>query len=572
LAEQGDSNESKIDPVSLNGTRIDSHIPASAKVGTQGRFHKVLGLRDLYFLCLGGSIGSAWLFGSLYGAATAGPASIVSWLIGGLIALFLAATWAEIGGILPSTGAVVKVPHYSHGYFTGFYFGWAYYLSAVIVPPVEAVAIVTYASAYMPSLMVSGHLTIIGYAVSVLIMIITFLMNYYGVRLLAMINGGITTWKICIPTITILVVLFYLYPPNFSSFGGFTPRGIGPVFSAVGTAGIVFAYSGFREALDYSGEARNPMKDVPRAMIFSVLTTVVIYTLLQTVFIGGIRWGSSGLQPGDWANLSIKGAYSSAPFYELISILGISSLATVLLFDAVVSPFGTVGVYTGSSARDLYALAEGGHLSTRMNEVHGASGVPRTALIISLFVGLFFLFAFPNWGQLATLGTTSTVFTQLAGATSLVILRRNAPELKRSFKVPAINIVAPLAFIMSGLTVYWTTWPYTGYSLTALFIGLGIFMYSNSRGAYPESDIRRGVWIVIYSIALTIISYLGSYGIKVIPLPLDFVLVGVLSIVCYYWGVRSGYKTDRLRRILAQEEIERSIDESATHHNENQNQ
>jgi amino acid transporter len=563
LIKKGNIEKSSVRAKPNNKTSFSNgHIPASAKIGTQGKFHKVLGLRDLYFLCLGGSIGSAWLFGSLYGAATAGPASIISWLIGGLISLFVAATWAEIGGILPSTGAVVKVPHYSHGYFTGFYFGWAYYLSAVIVPPVEAVAIVTYASAYVPSLMSEGRLTSLGYAVGVVIIILTFLMNYYGVRLLAMINGGITAWKILIPTITIVVALLYLYPPNFSSFGGFAPLGIGPVFSAIGTAGIVFAYSGFREALDYSGEARNPTRDVPRAMILSILTTIIIYTMLQTVFIGGIRWGESGLQAGDWADLSTSGAYSSAPFYTLISILGVASLATVLLIDAVISPFGTVGVYTGSSARDLYALAEGGHLSSRMNQVHGESGVPRTALIFSLFVGLFFLFAFPNWGQLATIGTSSTVFTQLAGATSLIILRRSAPELKRDFKVPAVKIVAPLAFIMSSLTVYWTTWPYTGYTLIALLMGLGIFMISNSRGAYPESDVRQGIWIVTYSVALTVVSYMGSYGIRLIPLPFDFLLVGILSVICFYWGVRSGYKTDRLRRILAQEKIEQSIDES----------
>jgi amino acid transporter len=563
LTKKGDIEKSSVRAKPNNKTSFShGHIPASAKIGTQGKFHKVLGLRDLYFLCLGGSIGSAWLFGSLYGAATAGPASIISWLIGGLISLFVAATWAEIGGILPSTGAVVKVPHYSHGYFTGFYFGWAYYLSAVIVPPVEAVAIVTYASAYVPSLMSEGRLTSLGYAVGVVIIILTFLMNYYGVRLLAMINGGITAWKILIPTITIVVALLYMYPPNFSSFGGFAPLGIGPVFSAIGTAGIVFAYSGFREALDYSGEARNPTRDVPRAMILSILTTIIIYTMLQTVFIGGIRWGESGLQAGDWADLSTSGAYSSAPFYTLISILGVASLATVLLIDAVISPFGTVGVYTGSSARDLYALAEGGHLSSRMNQVHGESGVPRTALIFSLFVGLFFLFAFPNWGQLATIGTSSTVFTQLAGATSLIILRRSAPELKRDFKVPAVKIVAPLAFIMSSLTVYWTTWPYTGYTLIALLMGLGIFMISNSRGAYPESDVRQGIWIVTYSVALTVVSYIGSYGIRLIPLPFDFLLVGILSVICFYWGVRSGYKTDRLRRILAQEKIEQSIDES----------
>jgi len=539
-----------------------SHIPVSTRVGSQSKFFKVLRLRDLYFLCLGGSIGSAWLFGSLYGASDAGPAAVISWVIGGLIALVLAATWAEIGGILPSSGAVVSVPHYSHGLFTGFYFGWAYYLSSIITPPVEAVAIVTYASTYVPSLTSNGALTLSGYAVSISILVLTFALNSYGVKFFAKVNGVITLWKIAVPTFTIMVALFYFYPPNFTSFGGFFPNGVAPVFSVVGTAGIVYAYTGFRAAMDFSGEAKDPKRDVPRAMIYSVLSTMVIYTLLQTVFIGGIRWSESGLQAGDWGSLSTISAYASAPFYQLLSILGAASVATILLVDAVISPFGSMGVYTGSSARDLYALAEGGHLSKRMSEVHDESGVPRMALNVSLVIAVFLLLAFPNWSQLATIGTTATVFTQLAGATSLIVLRRNAGNLKRSFKVPAGQIVAPVAFVASSLVVYWTTWPYTGYSLVAFLLGLGIFMFFRFRGAYPQSDIGRGVWIVVFSICLTGLSYLGSYGIGVIPLPFDFVAVALLALVCYFWGIRSGYKTDQLTRILKQESVESFIDSS----------
>jgi amino acid transporter len=479
----------------------------------------------------------------------------------GLFIIFLALTWAEIGGILPSAGAVVKIPQYAHGYFSGFYFGWAYYLSAVIVPPVEAVAIVTYASAYLPSLLNNGVLSVQGYIVSIFIIVLTFLLNSFGVQLLARVNNGLTWWKLLIPSTTVIVALFFFYPPNFTSFGSFVPYGVGPVFSAVGTAGIIFAYVGFRAAIDYSGEAKNPTRDVPRAMIFSVLTTIVLYTMLQTVFIGGIRWGSSGLQAGDWANLPVKGVYSDAPFYQLTSILGVSALATVLLFDAVISPFGTVGVYTGSSARDLYVLAEGGHLHNKISEVHGKYGIPRIALMINLLIGGFFLFAFPNWKQLATIGTTSTVFTQLAGATSLMVLRKNAPELKRTFKVPVAQFVAPLAFIMSSLIVYWTTWPYTGYSLIAFLAGMVLFFTARSRGAYPVSDIRRGLWIMVYSLALALLSYLGSYGIGVIQFPLDFGVIGVLALLCFYWGVRSAYKTEEIMRLVEQEEIERSLDE-----------
>ncbi len=530
----------------------EGQIPASARIGGQGKFRKVLSLRDLYFICLGSEIGSAWLFGSVYGASIAGPAAVVSWLIGGIFILFIAVTWAELGGMLPAAGAVVKIPQYTHGYFSGFYFGWAYYIAAVIVPPVESVAIVTYASAYFPPLLSGGSLAPLGYAACIAILLLTILLNSYGVKLLARVNNTITWWKLFVPTITAIVALLYFYPPNFTSFGGFAPNGIGPVFSAVGTAGIIFAYTGSRVALDYSGEVRNPSKDVPRAMIFSILTTVTLYTFLQIAFIGGIRWGSSGLQPGDWANLATQGAYSSAPFYQLISILGISVLATVLLFDAVISPFGTTGVYTGSSARDLYALAEGGHLHSRMGDVHEKYGIPRTALIVNLFIGIFFLFAFPNWGELATIGTTATIFTQLAGATSLMALRKSAPQLKRQFRVPAARLIAPIAFIMSSFIVYWTTWPYTGYAMVALLLGMALFMVGWFRGSYPVNDALHGGWIVVYSLALTLLSYLGSYGTGLIAFPWDFAILGAMALVCYVWGVRSSYRTDDIARLIGE--------------------
>jgi len=537
-------------------------IPASARVGSQGQFRKVLSLHELLFLSLGASIGSAWLFGSAYAAATAGPASIVSWLIGGLFAVVIAVTWAEIGGLFPSTGAVVRIPQYVHGYFAGFYVGWAYYLSAVIVPPVEAVAIVTYASAYVPSLTRAGVLTPGGYLVSIAIMLLTFALNSFGVKLFARFNTGVTWWKLLIPTLTAIVALLYFYPPNLSSFGGFAPRGVAPIFAAVGTAGIIFAYTGFRAAMDYSGEARNPRRDVPRAMVLSVLITIVLYTALEVAFVGGIRWGSSGLSPGDWADLAKTGVYSSAPFYHLMSVLGVAVLASILLLDAVVSPLGTVGVYVGSSARDLYALAEGEHMSTRMSEVNRKYGVPRTALLVSLAAGTVFIFAFPNWGELATFGTTATVFTYLVGPTSLVVLRRHAPGLKRSFRVPMAGAVAPVAFVMASLIVYWTTWPYTGYSLAAFMLGLLVFMVSRPRGTHQVGEVWRGLWIVVYSVILTVVSYLGGYGIGLIPFPLDFCVVTILALACFYWGARSGFQTGELRGLIEQEKVEESFEVS----------
>lgn len=520
---------------------------------------KVLSFRDLLFLSLGASIGSAYLFGSAYGASAAGPASIASWLIGGGFTFLIASTWAELGGLLPSTGAVVKIPQYAHGYFAGFYVGWAYYLSAVIVPPVEAVAIVTYASAYFRPLSSGGVLTAEGYAVCVAIVLLTFALNSFGVRLFARFNTGITWWKLLVPCVTVVAALAYFSPPNLTAFGGFAPRGIAPVFSAVGTAGIIFAYTGFRAAMDYSGEARRPRRDVPRAMLASVAVTVALYTLLEAAFVGGIRWGPGGLAAGDWAAISTAGAYSAAPLYELMAILGLGLVAWLLLVTALVSPLGTMGIYIGGSARDLFALSEGGHVGGGVGDVDRRYGVPRRALLVSLSAAILFVFAFPNWGQLATVGTVSTVFTFLAGSTSLLTVRRATSSLGGRFRVPFASAVAPLTFVMASLAVYWTTWPYTGYSVAVFLLGLGIYFFARSRGAYPVSDIRRGAWVVVYSVLLATVSYLGSYGAGWIPFPLDFAVVCAIAVACYHWAARTAAASPELKALVEQELVDKTL-------------
>ncbi|MGC8705378.1 MAG: amino acid permease, partial [Athalassotoga sp.] len=98
------------------------------------KLKKALSLQDLFFLSMGGIIGSGWLLGVAGAAGTAGPASILSWIIGGIIVLFIALTFAEISGAIPKSGAIVRYPHLAYGGYTGYIIGWAYMLSAVTVP------------------------------------------------------------------------------------------------------------------------------------------------------------------------------------------------------------------------------------------------------------------------------------------------------------------------------------------------------------------------------------------------------------------------------------------------------
>src|SRR5690242_21890233 len=93
---------------------------------------------------LGSSIGSGWLFGAWRAAQIAGPGAIWAWVIGAVIILFIALTYAELGAMFPESGGMVRYGHYSHGSLVGFIAAWANWIAIVSVIPVEAEASVQY--------------------------------------------------------------------------------------------------------------------------------------------------------------------------------------------------------------------------------------------------------------------------------------------------------------------------------------------------------------------------------------------------------------------------------------------
>ena len=114
------------------------------------------------------------------------------------------------------------------------------------------------------------------------------MINLLAVRMVLTINSALTWWKLALPVVTILVFLLAgFHGANFTSHG-FAPGGASGVFSAVATSGIVFSYLGFRQAVELAGESSNPKRNLPIAIIGSVLIGLVIYVGLQVAFIGAL--------------------------------------------------------------------------------------------------------------------------------------------------------------------------------------------------------------------------------------------------------------------------------------------
>lgn len=507
--------------VTTEGPAAPSDFEASDR-----QLRKTMTLTQLVFLSLGGIIGSGWLFAALASAAVAGPAAIVSWIVGGVLVIFVALNYAEVSGMLPRSGAIVRYPHLTHGGYTGFLIGWAYLLSAVSVPAIEAEAVVTYMAGKFPSLGLTDkppNTSILSWPNGILLgvglMLLFFVVNYFGIRFLSEFNRWIVWWKLVIPTATFILLFFAFKGANFHSYGGFAPLGKAPIFQAIATTGIIFSYLGFRQAVDFGGEARNPQRDVPIATILSVVIGIVMYTVLQVAFVGALEWHKFGLHPGAWASLSSNAKLANGPLYNELKATGIAALgsfATVLLIDAAVSPAGTGWVYIGTASRTFYGLSIMRYFPRSFQSMNRFR-IPWLSLGASLVVGCLFFIPLPSWYSLVGFISSATVLTYIMGGVGVAVMRKHAPDMPRPFRMPAAPVLAPVGYVAAVMIVYWSGFAILTNVFAAVFVGLSLFVwiYAPDEGWFSRQV--GAAMGAVFLVAWVFVNYEGGWVLRSAP-------------------------------------------------------
>jgi amino acid transporter len=524
------------------------------------KLRKALSVYDLLGLSMGGIIGSGWLFGVNKAVYTAGPSALLSWIVGGILVLFVALAWAEISAMAPRSGAIVRYPFWSHGSYTGFTFGWAYFLTAVTVPPIEVEGVLFGIASVNPSFAASlttsgtflgtsvSELNTLGIVFAALLMVLFFFLNYGGIRLLGKTNTYVTAWKIAIPIITFITLFTLFRSANFNlaalpgAPGGssaFFPLGAANTFLAIPTSGVFFAYLGFRQGLEYGGEAKRPQRDIPLATIGAVLLAIVIYSLLQLSYIGAINWANItvtcsnamanlGLYPGctpaaitaglsvpivkgDWANLGISN-WSVLPLKFAVAAgagAWFAFFAAVLIFDSWLSPSGTGWIYLGTSTRTLYGLAVEGYFPRGLHAIHDRFRIPWVALVVSLVLGVAFLAPLPSWYELVGFISSTSALTYVTGGAIIPVFRKYAPNLHRPFRLPAPWILGGASFVAAALVLFWSGFTTITWVLIAIYIGIGLYLLY---AAPLKMGISWGVSIVLVVISFAVLGILAYFG------------------------------------------------------------
>lgn len=525
--------------------------PANTKPGLK----RDIGFVGLIWASTGSIIGSGWLFGAQKALGAAGPAAVISWVIGGVAILILALVHAELGGMYPVAGGTARFPHYAFGGVAGASFGWFSWLQCVTVSPIEVEAMITYAQHYSfghgwvnPR---NGVLTIEGITVAIIILAVLTAINFTSVRVLSVTNSAATWWKVAIPMMTIFVLaIASFHGSNFQAANGFSPYGAKGILSAVSTSGIIFALLGFEQADQLAGESRNPKKNIPRAVIGSVVIGVLIYLLLQISFLSALP---SSMIQGTWATAAFN--HLTGPFAQISMVVGVGWLAVVLYIDAIVSPGGTGLIYFTASSRVSYGLSRNGYFPSIFERINKRS-VPWFGLIVAFIAGCICFLPFPSWQSLVGLITSASVLMYAGAPLALGVFRKRLPDADRPYRLPGAGILSPLAFIVANYLILWSGWTTVWKLGIAILIGYVVIVANSAfhlNPTKPNWNWKAAQWLPVYLLGMGLLVYLSDFGPlthPVFPLGWDLLAVAVFSLIIYYWAIDVSLSTEQISSVV----------------------
>jgi amino acid transporter len=516
---------------------------------------KRITLFGLLFTAVGGIVGSGWLFGPYFAAQMAGPASLVSWVLGGLMMMLIAITFAELATMFPEAGGMVRFAYYSHGPFASFSMAWIGWLAAAMVAPIETLAALQYLGNYFPSLVhiaeANHQLSGIGIVWAALIMLTMCALNFFGVSWFTKSNNWIVALKLLIPIMVIIFLLSSRFSgSNFFFHGSFFSEGIHGALAALPSAGVVLSFIGYSPAIQLAAETKNPGKSIPIAIIGALAFAIILYFFLQLAFIGALDPAS--FQHG-WSNLTFAG--DSGPVAGLLASVGVVWFLKVIYFGAVFSPLSTGFIYTASTARVNLAMSRNGFMPpfmTKLNRFYA----PYVAILVNFALGMLAFLPFPGWQAMVGFFVACFVLAYIAGPVACAAMRNSLPDRKRPFRVPFYRVLCPVAFYACSLIIFWSGWSLIWKMILLVLVGYALLLMVYSRKLYIL-EISRGLWLVPYLLGMAVLSYLGSFGGKnIIHFGWDFLAIALFSIVIFWVALKSAELPSRSRDLNLNPELD----------------
>jgi APA family basic amino acid/polyamine antiporter len=482
----------------MNLLRRKSVTQLQADALTDQRLKRALGATNLTALGIGAIIGTGiFVLTGTVAAQNAGPAVVLSFVLAGVASIFAALCYSEFASLVPMAGSA-----YTYGYATlGELFAWIigwdlileYALGAVTVSIGWSGYVVSFLhdiGIHIPAQLSAARGTLITLAdgtqvtaifnlPAVIIIGIITLLLVIGIRESANVNNVIVFVKVAVVLLFIFGAVHAVNPANWHPF--IPPStGVRGHFGWSGVtqgAGIVFfAYIGFDAVSTAAQEAKNPQRDMPIGIIGSLLICTVLYIAVSAVATGIVPYLQLDVPDPIAVAADHAGLGWMSAAIKLGAIAGLSSVILVMLLG---------------QSRIFWTMADDGLLPEFVSRVHPKFCTPWITTILTGIVVAFFaaLFTVREAGSLVSIGTLLAFVIVSIG---VLVLRIREPDLPRTFKTPAVWVVAPLGALSAlylMIALPWRTWERL---IIWFVIGMVIyFFYGVRRSKLGQAKISR---------------------------------------------------------------------------------
>lgn len=416
------------------------------------RAHREIGLKreigqfGFGAIALNGTIGAGIFALPAIAAERAGLFSPWLYIVCGFLIMAIVLVFARVASYFNDTGGPVTYATSAFGPFAGFQAGWLLTLSRASSFAANTHLMVTYAGWFWSPLSDGvWHLS----AVAVVCIALT-VINVVGVRQGMLVIFVLTVLKL-LPLVLLVILGISQTNPDI-----FTMADV-PAFDSLGETTLIlfYAFVGFESAVIPAGEAENPRRDIPLALIRTILAITVFYFLIQVVTI----------------SVAPRMAGSHTPLADVALILMGAAGAAILTLGAVFSISGNLTSSMLSAPRLLYAMGRLGSLPAWTGAVHQRFQTPANAILL---YGLFILLLALSGGfvWLAVMSTIVRLMVYVACIATLPILDRKMSQKEGQFSLPGGMTIPLIALLLS-------VWLMTHASLQS-WLATGAFMFIGS--------------------------------------------------------------------------------------------
>ena len=410
------------------------------------------------------------------GISAAGPALIIAFLLNGVITLFTALTYAELGSALPATGGGYKWVREGLPRPNSYLSGWMAWFAHTIAGSLYAVAFGTFLGHLLASAEIidsSLGLPLEKIFAAIAIIIFTFI-NIRGSSHTGKVGSAITFSQLIIIGILIIAALaaMTLTNPNWpANFRDFFPNGTTGLVLAMGLTFI--AFEGYEIIAQAGDEIKKPKKNIPKAILISLGIVVSVYVLFAFVFIGGLN--PLQVEQPAWEFIGSFGELGIIEAAEYYLPFG----ALIVLAGGFVSTLAALNATTFAASRVSFAMGRNHDLPPMFNKLHKKYRTPYVSTICSGIVMMILAMSF-DLTMIALAASVMFLFLFVQVNAACITIRRLAKEKKLvyGFKTPFFPLIPVIGFASAAILSVYLLFSYPmSWAIAIVWILAGFLIY-----------------------------------------------------------------------------------------------